>query len=291
MQVTTIASEESGDEGWIDAHTHVWTSDIKQYPLAKSFSAASMQPASFTPEELFLHTKPAGVQRIVLIQMSYYGFDNAYMLDMMAKYPGTFGGVAIVNHDDPRVAETMKDLATKGVRGFRLYPPEMGRRSWLEDAGMARLWTAAGEQDLAVCLLINPTDLSLTAKMCERFPDTRVVVDHFARIGVSGRIDDEQIAQLCSLARFRQTYVKVSAFYALGKKSPPYDDLIPMIRRLYDAFGPERLMWASDNPYQVQPPHRYIDSLSLVRDRLSFLSASERRHLLRDTAKRVFFAA
>jgi predicted TIM-barrel fold metal-dependent hydrolase len=62
--------------GYIDAHVHVWTPDTAHYPLAKGFDKTDMKPASFTPEELFKHTKPAGVDRVNLIQMSYYGFDN-----------------------------------------------------------------------------------------------------------------------------------------------------------------------------------------------------------------------
>ena len=42
--------------------------------------------------------------------------------------------------------------------------------------------------------------------------------------------------------------VKVSAFYALGAKQPPYDDLVALIRPVYDAFGAQRLIWASDCP-------------------------------------------
>jgi hypothetical protein len=34
-----------------------------------------MMPASFTPEELFKHSRPAGVDRVNLIQISFYGFD------------------------------------------------------------------------------------------------------------------------------------------------------------------------------------------------------------------------
>ena len=58
--------------GFIDAHVHVWTPDIDHYPLAAGFKKEDMKPASFTPEELFKHTRPAGVDRINLIQMSYY---------------------------------------------------------------------------------------------------------------------------------------------------------------------------------------------------------------------------
>ncbi len=115
------------------------------------------------------------------------------------------------------------------------------------------------------------------------------MIDHFARIGISGKIDSASLDQLCGLAKNPDVFVKVSAFYALGKKQAPYDDLAPMIRRLLDAYGPSRLMWASDNPYQVQAPHRYVDSLALIRDRIDFLSAGDKEHLLRKTAELVYF--
>ncbi len=156
--------------GWIDAHTHVWTDNLKRYPLADGYSASSMQPARFTPEDLFPHTKPAGVERVVLIQMSYYGFDNSYMTDMIARYPGIFSGVAIVDHTKSDVADRMRELAGQGVRGFRLYPPSDQKTDWTTDESMHRLWKSAREQDLAVCLLINPADLPMAGKMGKLFP-------------------------------------------------------------------------------------------------------------------------
>jgi len=70
--------------------------------------------------------------------------------------------------------------------------------------------------------------------------------------------------------------VKISAYYALGKKKPPYLELGPMIKRLLESFGRERLMWASDSPYQIEPPNTYGDSIALIRDRLDFLTAEDR---------------
>ncbi|MFZ4733164.1 MAG: amidohydrolase family protein, partial [Pirellulales bacterium] len=84
--------------------------------------------------------------------------------------------------------------------------------------------------------------------------------------------------------------VKVSAYYALGAKRPPYDDLAPLIRRLRDAYGAERLMWATDCPYQLAAGQGYGPSVALVRDRLDFLSAAERGAILGGTATRLFFA-
>jgi len=116
-----------------------------------------------------------------------------------------------------------------------------------------------------------------------------VVLDHFARVGISGEIVESELDALCALAKFPQVHVKVSAFYALGRKAAPYSDLGPMIRRVLDAFGRERLMWASDSPFQVQSPHTYLDSIELIRSRLDFLTAEDKAWLLRRTAEKVFF--
>ncbi|MBL8798658.1 MAG: hypothetical protein JNM56_32490 [Planctomycetia bacterium] len=60
----------------IDAHVHVWTPDLSHYPLAPGYTVENMKPRSFTPDELFKHSRPAGVERINLIQMSFYGFEK-----------------------------------------------------------------------------------------------------------------------------------------------------------------------------------------------------------------------
>jgi predicted TIM-barrel fold metal-dependent hydrolase len=273
---------------FIDAHVHVWTADTGRYPLGPGYTKEQMVIPSFTPEELFAHTRPCGVGRIVLIQMSYYGCDNAYMLAMMKKHKGTFAGVAIVDESgDPRAA--MRELARQGVRGFRIVAGSRAPDRWLGGEPAAAMWQFGAEEGLAICPLMDPRYLPSVDAMCRKFPKTPVVVDHFARIGIDGEVHREDLDNLCGLARHKSVRVKVSAFYALGKKKAPYLDLGPMIRRLLDAFGPERLMWASDSPFQVIGGHRYQDSIELVSRRLDFLSATDRDWLLRRTAEQTFF--
>jgi predicted TIM-barrel fold metal-dependent hydrolase len=110
-----------------------------------------------------------------------------------------------------------------------------------------------------------------------------------ARIGIDGVVLDEDVTALCNLARHPRIYVKISAFYALGKKEYPYTDLIPLIHALYDAYGPQRLMWGSDSPFQVETPHSYAGSLELVRERLKFLRPEDATWMLRGSAEEVFF--
>jgi len=275
--------------GPIDAHVHIWTDDMSAYPLAPGYSTESVKPSRFLPEDLFTACRPEGVNRIVLIQMNFYEYDNRYMLDAIRKFPHVFRGVGIIDESLPTATQTMRELLPAGVTGFRLYATRKNAETWETSTAMQALWKCGAETRQAMCLLANPDALPSIRRLVEKFPETPVVIDHFARLGVTGTIDPAELDNLCGLAHFPNVFVKTSAFYALGKKHPPYTDLGPMVRRLRDAYGAERLMWASDCPYQVQAPHSYAESISLIRDRLDFLSAAEKSWILTRTAEKVFW--
>ncbi len=275
---------------YIDAHVHVWTADTGHYPLAPGFKPADMQPPSFTPEDLFKHCRPAGVDRVNLIQMSYYGFDNRYMLDMIALYKGTFTGTAIVDPLATSPDRLMTDLAKQRVRAFRIYP-DLGKEPperWLEPAGYSRMFAAGARNNQAMSCLIAPDGLPELERMCRKFPETPVIIDHLCRIGLHGPVGDKDVDALCALAKYPRVMVKVGAFYALGKKQPPYTDLAPLIERVVKAFGARRCMWESDCPFQVVK-QRYQDSIDLIRKRLTFLTDLDKEWLLRRTAEDFFF--
>jgi predicted TIM-barrel fold metal-dependent hydrolase len=271
---------------WIDAHVHVWTDDKARYPRASG--SRDFPPAHFTPEDLFAHAHPNGVKRIVLVQMSFYRYDHSYLLASMAAHPGTFSAIGIVDAGGADPAADMIALQGKGARGFRITPGS-APGTWLDAPGMLAMWRCAGERGLAMCPLIGPEQLPAIGRMCERFPDTRVVIDHLARIGIDGAVKGSDVRALAALAAHRNVYVKVSAFYALGSKAAPYADLEPMVRIVFDAYGPKRLMWGSDCPFQVQDGHTYKASVDFIRQ-LGFLSADDREWLMGKTAAALFFA-
>jgi len=273
---------------WIDAHVHVWNDDTEKYPLAKGWNKAGLR-TSFTPETLLAECQPEGVSRIVLIQMSFFQFDNTYMLDMMRQHRGIFAGVAVIDENAPNLINQMKTFNEQGVRGFRVYANAKNAAAWEHSEGMQTLWREAAVNRQSICCLTDPDALPALSRLCRQHPETPVVIDHFARIGMQGGVEQKQLDALLKFADFKEATVKTSAFYALGKKRAPYLDLSPMIRQLRDAFGAKRLMWASDCPFQVEDGHTYNDSIALIRDRLDFLNAEEKEWMLRRTAERVFF--
>lgn len=276
--------------GFIDAHVHVWTDDTSHYPLAAGYKPAERKPGRFTPEDLFKHTRPAGVDRINLIQMSFYGFDNRYMLDMMALHKGVFAGTAVIDPLGKEPERLMGELAKKGVRAFRILPglSRLPPAKWLQPEGCGKMFAAGARNNQAMSCLIDPDGLPELDRMCRKYPDTPVIIDHLCRIGAGGTIADKDVDALCALAAHKKVMVKVGAFYALGKKKPPYLDLAPLIQKVVKAFGAARCMWESDCPFQVVE-HHYRDSIDLVRKKLDFLTAADRDWLLQKTAEKFFF--
>lgn len=283
------ANEFQQPSGFIDSHVHVWPAVTAEYPLDKKYSAADVVPESFPPETLLKLCEPEFVRRILLIQMSFFGFDNSYMLDCIKKRPKQFRGVAIIDHDSANVSDQMRELKDRGVRGFRLYANSENVKTWENNRGIDEMFTTAAKTRQAICLLSDPEVLPAIDGMATKYPNTRIVIDHFSRIGMKGPVNEKDLEKLCNLAKHRKIYVKTSAFYALGEKQPPYKDLLPLIQKLRDAFSANRLMWGSDCPYQVQGTHTYKASISLIASQPEFLSEIEMKAILGRTADELFF--
>jgi predicted TIM-barrel fold metal-dependent hydrolase len=272
---------------YIDTHVHVWTSDLQRYGLGEGFTPEKIKPATYSPDNILHDARPSGVDRIVLIQMNFYGFDNSYMLEAIRQYPAIFKGIAVLDRRSETPDVEMRRLAGLGVRGFRLYPEEVTPAK-LNGTLFEKMFHYAAEKRLAISLLMNPDSLGAVDRQCQKFPDTSVVIEHISRIGMGGSIHEHHVKALCALSKHAQVRVKLSGFYALGQAKPPHLDLAPLIRRVYEAFGPRRLMWGSDCPFQVAH-ETYEDAIFLIRDRLDFLSDEDKEWILTGTAEELFF--
>jgi L-fuconolactonase len=266
------AADQPKLDGYVDAHSHIWTDDVRKYPLVNDQPASKLIPRTFTADELLAIARPLGVSRVVLIQhRPYFGVDNRYLADMMAAHPGVFSGVACIAAEEASPDREMVRLKGLGFLGFRITPGEGGADRWANSAGINSMWRIAPQEGLAICPLIGPDNIFQVDEMCRKYPETTVVVDHFARVGQHGDFPEEDVQRLVGLAKHPKVHVKVSAFYFLGQKKPPYRDLVPLIRRV--TLG----------------ENNYPASLDLIQKGLDFLADGDRKAILKETAAKVFF--
>ena len=266
----------------IDPHVHVWAHD-RRYPFAKETKNPPVEEA--TPEMLLDLMEQNGVSNTVIIQVIHYRWDNSYLRDVLKKYPGKFQGVARVNPEDPAAPDTLSKLVKQdGFRGVRLSPTESAAGDWIRGPLMPPLWKRCRDLKVPMTILAPAARMPDIAALCDKFPDLSVVIDHMADCPIDR--PDLQL-KLTALKRYPRVFVKISHTWSLSKEGFPFRDTFPLVQTLYDAFGPQRLMWGTDWP--VSHRHAsYAQTLAVVRDAMTFLNRDDKRWLLSKTIERVW---
>jgi L-fuconolactonase len=265
----------------IDSHVHVWKRDPR-FPWARETTSPPEKDAK--PEMLLQLMHANGVDRTVIIQVIYYRWDNSFLASVLKQYPKQFRGVARVNPQDPAAPDQLSSLTGQGFRGIRLGPAADASGDWIKSPAMRPLWKRCDDLKVPMTILAPITRMPDIQPLIERNPELTVVIDHMADSPLD---QPDQLKQLLALSRYPKVFVKISHMWSLSHERYPYHDSELQVKRLYDAFGPKRLMWGSDWPL-VEKYCSYAQAVALYRDGLSFLNTNDREWILGRTVQQVW---
>lgn len=264
-----------------DPHVHVWKHD-PHFPFAPG---AKVPANDATPEELLQLMAGNGVKGTVIIQVSHYLYDNSYLASVLKQYPRKFRGVCRVDPLDPNAPDHLTRLCEdNGFRGLRLNPVADSRGDWITGPLMPALWKRCEQLKVPMTLLTAVSRLPEIARLLDKFPNLTVVIDHMADCPVD---QPSELKQLTALVRYPKLFVKISHTWSLSKQAYPWLDSQRLVQQLYEVFGPQRLMWATDWPIAPQLA-TYSQRLTVVRDRMQFLNADDKSWILSKTIERVW---
>ncbi|HEY6989866.1 MAG TPA: amidohydrolase family protein [Bryobacteraceae bacterium] len=264
-----------------DPHVHVWKHDAK-FPFA---TGAKVPEYDATPEALLALMKQNGIARTVIIQVIHYRYDNSYLAAVLRQYTQYFLGVCRVDPLDPAAPDHLTHWSEQqGFRGVRLSPAADAAGDWIRGPLMEPLWKRCDSLKVPMTLLAPISRIPDCQKLIDKFPDLTVVIDHMADCPVD---HPEELEKLIALVRYPKVFVKISHTWSLSKQSYPWTDSQALIKRLYDKFGPQRLMWATDWPI-AKDIASYPQRLTVVRDEMKFLNAEDKSWVLSKTIERVW---
>ena len=275
--MTTFAAT---DYRIIDPHVHVWKHD-PEFPFAPGQHVPARHA---TPETLLGLMKANGVSKTVLIQVIHYRYDNRYLAHVLKQYPQYFKGVCRVDPLDPAAPDHLSALTEQGFRGVRLSPGHGPSGDWIAGPLMPPLWKRCRELKVPMTVLAPIGRMPQMGQLMEKFPDLTLVVDHMADCPVD---QPQELEKLVALKRFPNVFVKVSHTWSLSHQPYPWLDAQALVKRLYDTYGPDRLMWATDWPI-IEAVAKYSQALTVVRDDMKFLNADDKRWMLSKTIERVW---
>jgi predicted TIM-barrel fold metal-dependent hydrolase len=222
----------------IDTHAHVFHRGLKLAP-GRRYAPDYDAPLALYLEQLDRN----GMSNGVLVQPSFLGTDNSYLVESLKTSGGRLRGIAVV---DPSVtADELRALDRAGVVGIRLnlvgQPlPDLAAGEWKALLGNVK---SMGWQ---VELQRNASDLALLAPQLLDHGVT-VVLDHYALPDPKLGVADPGFQSVLKLGATRNVWVKISAPYRNGASGESFaKEAYPLLRK---AYGLDRLLWGSDWPH------------------------------------------
>jgi len=256
-----------------DAQIHVWEVDRPDRPWPANRNQPQL-PNGFSAEQALAEMDAAGVDRAVIVPPTWVGENNLTALEAAAAYPARFAVMGRFDPMAPDAAEKLETwLDTPGMFGIRMTYRIPPYDSWLDGGSLNWFWDACERLDIPVMNLVGGVAGKL-APVAAAHPGLTLVIDHMATIiEEKGAKAFAGIDQLLDLAQYPNVSVKVSSAPNFSTEPYPYRDIEPYLRRIYDAFGPRRLLWGSDI---TRLASTYTECLNHFREGLDFLSAEDR---------------
>lgn len=228
----------------VDTHAHVYRKDL---PMADDRRYTPETDA--TPTQYADMRRALRASRAVLIQPSFLGTDNHYMLALASRHPETMRAVVAV---DPNVnTATLRVHAAQGAVGIRLNLlgqalPDLAATRW------DRLLAFVQTHDWHVELHCE------AARLAEVVPPLltrgcRVVIDHFGRPDPALGERDPGFRYLLQTAASRRVWIKVSAPYRVTVAPDGGKRAGTLLDAALEAFSADFLLWGSDWPHSQHP--------------------------------------
>ncbi|TKA70180.1 hypothetical protein B0A55_05818 [Friedmanniomyces simplex] len=235
--------------------------DPRAFPLSKD---AQYQPSPHTLDDAHAFLNQLGIARMVIVQPSIYGNDNACTIDGLRRLGPKNGRAVIQFEPESTSREQLQEWHDLGVRGVRLNFKSVGGKVEQASltASMRQYADAVRDLGWVLELYIALEDIPLLEHAMAEDLGVKVCIDHFGHPSpeslkmAKAAQDIPGFQSLVNLLKRGQTWVKVSASYRLSKD--PKDPVVEILSREILKTRPDRCVFATDWP------HTRFDGLDVV---------------------------
>lgn len=277
--------------GIVDAHVHFYD---PSRPGGVPWPPAN-DPVLYRtvlPEHLRALAEPLGVAGAIAVEASPLEQDNHWLLEWADRDPFVVGVVGHLKPGRPGFGEELNRVAD--------HPKFLGMRTglWniepsLDETVLADLRRVEA-RGLALDVGQGASRLAFVPALARALPDLRIIVNHLGgpviRAGEEPAVEWRQAIRAAAV--HPNVAMKISGFVEAvgrgaggGRVRPDPDAVRPWFDELLDAFGPARLIFATNWPVcEKQAP--YAEVVDLARGLTSGLTETERESIMRTSALR-----
>ena len=226
-----------------------------------------------------------GIERMVLVQPTFYGTDNSLTLDVLKRVGANCRAVVRIEED---VSDAELDRYHElGVRAIRL--DLFARRSWpIEDitAYISRMAARATPRGWHLQFYTPGTVVRDLLPFLAHFDDADFVIDHMGYMLESEGLTAADFERLLGILEIGRCWIKLSGPYRIAKDKP-LSYVEPLGRALVAARS-DRLMWGSDWPHLPNGQRDTGELLNLLLDWAP--DEADRHRILVESPDTLFYA-
>ena len=235
----------------IDTHIHLF--DPAKFPYSPT---GTYQPPAEPLETYVPFVKEIRLDHTIIVHPEPYQDDHRYLEYCFAHEPspGFFKGTCLFDPLKPDTPARMADLVKRNpdrIVALRIHENrKTGEPAWpvgkpirerdMNDPAMRTTWRAAADLGLAIQMHFTPNHAPSIGKLAAEFRDMPIILDHLAR---AGQGTPKEYDGVLALAKLPRVVMKFSGWSYSSKEEVPHRDLAPLVKRTFNAFGPDRMIW------------------------------------------------
>ena len=244
----------------IDSHAHIFSRHLKMAPVHRYVPDYDAPLATY-----FALLKAHGITNAVLIQPSFLGTDNSFLVSAVKSHRDILRGVMVIDPAmDLRELDDLKHAGCAGIRLNLFGLPDLN----LSSSQWARVLGKVKELDWQVEVHAEARRMPEIVKPLLQ-SGCNVVIDHFGRPDPALGVRDPGFQYLLSVADTRRVWMKISGAYRNGDSGVGQKVALDAIPLLKQSFGLERLVWGSDWPHtQFESKENYNEVFRFLQEML-----------------------
>ncbi|MBL8832552.1 MAG: amidohydrolase family protein [Rhodospirillales bacterium] len=272
----------------IDAHIHLWRrADGDGIWLPEKIGGLARD---FTFADWRSQADASGIDGVVLVQAAHETRESLRWLAEAERLPRLLGVVAWADLHSPDLrAEIARYRKFGKFAGIRPLPPGTFGGDWLADPRTRTGLATLGDENVVTDILVKWPSLPAVTSLLADFPDLPVVLNHCGRPDtMTGKLEP-WASDLRALARSTKATVKCSGLIERAGIEWSKTALRPYVETVIDAFGPARVMFATNWPViEIGGTYAgWVRTFAEICDDLG-VSPADRTQMLEGTARRAY---
>jgi L-fuconolactonase len=256
-----------------DSQVHVWGADTPARPWPPGRAHQAQKPYPVTKDMLRAAMDEAGVGRVVIVPPSWEGDRNDLALEAARLHPDRFAVMGRLALEKPESHALVAGWKTQpGMLGMRFTFHTDLQKPWLTDGTADWLWPEAEKAGIPLMIFV-PGSVPAVDAIAARHPGLRLVLDHLA---IWNQLRDAaafaHLPDLLALAKRPNVAVKSSALPCYSTEPYPFRAMHEPLRRIFDAYGPQRMFWGTD---WTRLPCPYRRAVTMFAEELPWLTGED----------------